>query len=302
MKYQKYVVKNIIPAMVAMLLLSACSFNKIFLKPTVVPSKAKELTMIAGTDTTIIHFDTLNYQPTFTGQNNDTIDFEYTIESVVFKSDNGNKLNGWIIKPKNTTPTITLIHLHGNAGFIVSQYQALTPLINFGFQIFIIDYSGFGFSEGKATRKNVLIDANSAITYAKKKPDIKNTKLIIYGQSLGGHLSAVVAEQRQNEIDGLVIEGAFSSHKDIAASMAGIFGRMLVSEKYCGYKALRNYKKPVLIIHSTEDETIPFKHGQKLFANANEPKTFYEIQKCHICGPSFYADSIAAKIFDLLKQ
>ena len=114
-------------------------------------------------------------------------------------------------------------------------------------------------------------------------------------------MSAVVAQKRQTEIDGLVIEGAFSSHKDIAAKTAGIFGRMFVSEKYSAYKAIQEFEKPVLVIHSTEDETTPFEMGQKIFNNANEPKEFYEIKGCHICGPDFYADSISLKIQNMLK-
>lgn len=206
-----------------------------------------------------------------------------------------------MLKPKNANPTITLLHFHGNAGFLLSQYQAMTPLLKYGFQAFVFDYSGFGFSDGKATRDNVLLDGNSALTYIKSRDDVKNTKLVIYGQSLGGHLSAVIAQQRQIDIDALVIEGAFSSHKDIAAKFAGFLGRIFVSEKYSAYKSIPNYKKPVLVIHSTEDEIIPFELGQKIFANANEPKEFYEIKKCHICGPEYYADSISEKIKNMVK-
>jgi hypothetical protein len=285
--------------------LTACSFNKMYLQPTnlpkIPPDKDKvSMTTTTKNDTTLAEFNTKTLQPTFFKTNKDTIDFDFTIESVVFESSNGNKLNGWILKPKNEIPTVTLLHFHGNAGFLLSQYQAMTPLIKYGFQIFVFDYSGFGFSEGKATRENVLIDANSALNYVKSRADIKNTKLVIYGQSLGGHLSAVVASQRQADIDGLVIEGAFSSHKDIAAQTAGIFGRILVSEKYSAFKSIRTFKKPVLVIHSTEDEVIPFKMGQKIFNNANSPKEFYEIKKCHICGPDFYADSISQKIINML--
>lgn len=282
--------------------LTACSFNKMFLQPTKVPAGAKKLTMKSATDTTLVQFTADTYQPTFIKNGKDTINLDFSIESVVFESSNGNKLNGWLLKPKEATPTITLLHFHGNAGFLISQYQAMTPLIKYGFQIFVFDYSGFGFSEGKATRDNVLLDANSALSYVISRPDIKGTKLVIYGQSLGGHLSAVVAEQRQTEIDGLVIEGAFSSHKDIAAKTAGVFGRILVREKYSAYKFIRTYKKPVLVIHSTEDEVIPFRMGQKIFENANAPKTFYEIKKCHICGPEFYADSISFKIVNMLNE
>lgn len=280
--------------------LTSCSLNKMYLEPTKVPAGAKKLTMKSATDTTLVLFSEDNYQPTFLKNGKDTIHFDFTIESVLFESSNGNKLNAWLLKPKNEIPSITLLHFHGNAGFLISQYQAITPLIKHGFQIFMFDYSGFGFSEGKATRKNVLIDANSALSYVKNRPDIKNTKLVIYGQSLGGHLAAVVAEQRQSDIDGLVIEGAFSSHKDIAAETAGFFGRMVVSEKYSAFKSIRNFKKPVLVIHSTEDQVVPFKMGQKIFDNANPPKEFYKIKKCHICGPDFYSEEISRKIKKML--
>jgi len=289
-----------------MTFLTACSFNKMYLQPTSLPKIPQDkdkvsITTTTKNDTTFVEFNTKTLQPTFLKNNKDTVILDYTIESVVFKSLSGNNLNGWLLKPKNINATTTLLHFHGNAGFLLSQYQAITPLLKYGFQAFVFDYSGFGFSEGKATRDNVLLDGNSALTYIKSREDVKNTKLVIYGQSLGGNLSAVLAQQRQTDIDGLVIEGAFSSHKDIAAKTAGVFGRLLVSEKYSAYKSIRTFKKPVLIIHSTEDEVIPFKMGQKIFDNAIAPKEFYEIKKCHICGPEFYADSISLKIINMLK-
>lgn len=281
--------------------LSSCSFNNMYLLPTKIPAGAKKIILKTETDSTLVFFNTDTFQPVFLKNGVNTIDFDFTIESIVFESSNGNKLNAWILKPKETVPTNTLLHFHGNAGFLVSQFKAISPLIKYGFQIFVFDYSGFGFSEGKSTRKNVLKDAHSALTYVKTISDMNDTKLVIYGQSLGGHLSAVVAEQREAEIDGLVIEGAFSSHKDIAAEMAGIFGRIFVREQYCAFKSIRNFKKPVLIIHSTEDKVIPLKMGKKIFNNANEPKEFYEIEKCHICGPYYYTDSISLKIVKMLR-
>lgn len=279
---------------------TSCSFNKMYLQPKKVPADTKKLTIKTASDSTLVLFSSDAHQPTFLKNGKDPIDLNFTIESVVFKSSNGNILNGWVLKPKDKIPTITLLHFHGNAGFLISQSPAITPLIEHGFQIFAFDYSGFGFSEGKATRKNVLIDANSALSYMKNRPDIKNTKLVIYGQSLGGHLASVVAEQRQSDIDGLVIEGAFSSHKDIAAETAGFFGRILVSEKYSAFKSIRTFKKPVLVIHSSEDQIIPFKMGKKIFDNANAPKEFYEIKKCHICGPNFYSEEISREIKKML--
>lgn len=283
-----------------LILTSACSFNKMFLQPTKIPPSTEALKFQSNADTISVSFQGEHHQPSFTNPQNDTIDLGFTIESVIYKSENGNALNGWFMKPKHGHPTTTILHFHGNAGCLLSQFQAMSPLIDKGFQIFIFDYSGFGFSEGKATKKNVLIDANSTLDYLKKREDVKNTKFILYGQSLGGHLSAVVAAKRQDEIDGLVIEGAFSSHKDIAAHTIPILGRIFVKQNYSAKKSIQDFQKPVLIIHSSEDAVIPLFMGKLLYDAANSPKEFYEIKQCHMCGPEYYSEEISVKIFRML--
>lgn len=283
------------------ILLFACSFNNMFLVPGKIEKEATRAKLIdyESQDTLIINFGN-NFQPVFINNQNDTVGLGYKIESVLFDNEIGNTLNGWIISPSFNYNGSTILFLHGNAGNITSHYSGVVPLIKKGFRIFIFDYSGFGFSEGKATRKNVLLDANSSLDYLISRKDLKVEKLLIYGQSLGGHLAATVAARNQDKIDGLIIEGAFSSHKDIAAEIAGVFGRILISEKYSGLKSIKQFKKPLLIIHSMEDEVIPFEMGRKLFANANEPKFFYGIKKCHICGPLYYADEITEKINEMV--
>jgi alpha-beta hydrolase superfamily lysophospholipase len=276
---------------------SACSFNKLFLQPTKLSPSTKKIRLAIESDTSYVYFDSTSFfQPVFLSKKNDTIQTSYKITSFSFKSLSGNILNGWLLQSRTVKQSATLLHLHGNAGFLLSQYQAMIPLLDLGFQAFVIDYSGFGFSEGKATRKNLLIDVNSMLSYVKTRSEIKNLPLVIYGQSLGGHLSAVVAAQREADIDALVIEGAFSSHKDIAAVGAKFLGRIFVKEQYSALKSIPKFHKPVLIIHSKEDEVIPIKLGKKLFDAANQPKVFYEITGAHIQGTDLYADSIASKI------
>lgn len=283
------------------LLISSCDFNKLYLKPFKAPLNASKIRLVTHRDTTIIFFEKGNHQPTFTNNGKDTLSFNYTIESVVFKSANGNLLNGWMLKPKGITPKITILHFHGNSGFIIDEYLAITPLLKDSFQIFTFDYSGFGFSTGNSTKNNILVDGLSALEYVKKREDVLPTKLIIYGQSLGGHLAAVVAGKSLGQIDGLILEGAFSSHKDIAAYTVPVLGRLLVKQNYSALKSIKKYNNPLLIIHSTEDKTIPLYMSKKLFSSANTPKEFYQIDKCHICGPMYYSDKIATKIKTMLQ-
>lgn len=281
---------------------SSCSFNRLFLHPTKVPKNPPQYEWELAGKPVIVSIDANTYQPTFLTKSMDTLELDYTIESVLFENEKGNKLNGWMIKPKQITPKTTILHFHGNSAFIGALFQGMLPLVKKGYQIFMFDYTGYGHSDGRATRKNVLQDGNTALTYVQNRADVKGTKLVLYGQSLGGNLAGVVGSERQNEIDALVIEGAFSSHKDIAAGIAGIFGRVLVAEKYASVKNIQNYKKPVMVIHSQQDPIVPYPLGVKIYEKANQPKSFFEMDSCHICGPMKYADSISFKIDQMLDK
>jgi pimeloyl-ACP methyl ester carboxylesterase len=177
------------------------------------------------------------------------------------------------------------------------------PLVEQGFHVFIFDYSGFGISEGKAKRKNLPQDAESALDVILNIESTKGNKTIIYGQSLGGHLAITVAKNNQEKINGLVIEGAFTNHDEIGAYSfkPKFIAKMMIREFYDGLKNIKKLNIPVMVIHSINDETIPYFMGEKLFSAANEPKQFYQLEKCHVCGPIHYSDSLKIKIERMLK-
>ncbi|WP_417265427.1 alpha/beta hydrolase [Brumimicrobium sp.] len=299
-KMIKYTIHLILPLLLFMF--SACNLNKMYLQPTEMKPDAKSATLYLEGDTVTINYIGEHYQPQFIRNGKDTVEFDYTIESTLFESTSGNLLNGWMLTPKDVKPKATLLFFHGNAGFITSQHWSMTLLLKYGYQAFVIDYSGYGFSEGRATRKNVLKDGNSALNYILTRPDVKGTDIVLYGQSLGGHLATVVAAQNQDKIDALVVEGAFSSHKDIGIHFAGFLGKIFVKEQYSAIESVQQFNKPILVIHSTEDNVVPFEMGKKIYDHANEPKAFYEIDGCHICGARIYNKEIAQKIAKMIAQ
>ena len=281
---------------------SSCAYNNKFLSPRKYTDSTRAVTFQrSGTDSSVVHYHGAPYQPLFLKNGRDTIVLNYTIESVLFKNRTGRQLNGWMLKPATgCTANATILHLHGNGGSLLGQFSAIRPLLEKGFQIFVFDYSGYGFSEGQATRKNLLSDGVDAVDYVKNREDVKNTKLVLYGQSYGGHLAACVAAKSEAAIDALVIEGGFSNHKDLAANGAnkviGFMSRIFVKEIYSGTRMIGGFHKRVLVIHSTEDKVIPFAMGQQLFNKANAPKQFFEIKGAHLAGPALYTEEIAGKI------
>jgi len=283
-------------------LLSSCGMNFLFLHPFELNehSEFKQFKEESG-DTLKLTFDE-DAQPNFKFLGAAEYAPGYDINSVFFEGAKGNRLNAWIITPDGESNGTSLYFLHGNAGNIVYNYQLAIPFVKRGYKVFLMDYSEFGFSEGEAKRKIVLEDALKGFDYMKSRYEFEDENIVIYGQSLGGHLAAVVGTQKQDEIDALVVEGAFANHKDIAADRVPFLGRIFVAEQYSGTKHLPDYTKPLLVIHSISDATVPISQGRKLFESANEPKTFYQIDSMHVRGPLYYADSISFKIQSMLEK
>jgi alpha-beta hydrolase superfamily lysophospholipase len=234
----------------------------------------------------------------------------YTIEELNFKASDGCMLNGWFLKPKNKTMAIiaTVLQLHGNGGNISYQYQFAEPLIKAGFQVMVFDYEGYGKSTGKASQEKVLDDGIQALHYIKQREDVKNTKLILFGQSLGGHLSCVVAAKEQQLIDALVVEGAFTGHRTMAVYVAHNHNapkwvaKLLVKSKYNAIDYIDKVTIPKLIIHSTEDATCPFYMGKELYNKAVSPKYFWEIKGPHIQASQLYSDEFVKHFKDIINK
>ena len=182
-------IKTILVALVAVFCTS-CAFNKNFLRPIKFDENTKRIVANkTQKDSMVITFNGENHQPEFTDANGKLVNLEYTIESTLFNSTKGYQLNGWMLKPKNTSPKATLIHFHGNGSNLLYQFKFVLPLVKKGYQVFIFDYSGFGFSGGKPTRMQLLQDGEDAINYVKTRQDIKSLPIFINGMSYGGNLS-----------------------------------------------------------------------------------------------------------------
>lgn len=199
-------------------------------------------------------------------------------EPVRFEASDGVGLAGWFIPAEK--PRGIVLFCHGNAGNISHRLESIQVLHRLGLDTFIFDYRGYGQSGGRITERGTYRDAEAAWRYLVEDRQIDRTKIVIFGRSLGGTIAAWLAQDHTPKA--LIIESTFISVRDIAAQLYPYLPVRLMSRfNYNAVDYIRGVNCPVLIVHSRDDEMIPFSHGEKLFEAANEPKEFLEIRGSH---------------------
>lgn len=201
-----------------------------------------------------------------------------TYEPVEFTTDDGVRLDGWFLPAKQQRGV--LLFFHGNAGNISHRLDSLRIFHDLGLSTFIFDYRGYGRSEGKTSEEGTYRDAEAAWRYLTVERGIPAQSIVYFGRSLGASVAAHLA--MKNTPNALILESAFTSAPDMGARAYPFLPvRWLVRFQYNTREYLKSVTVPVLIVHSPQDEIIPFENGRELFASANEPKRFLEIRGGH---------------------
>ncbi len=209
---------------------------------------------------------------------NDPSSIGLSFETISFEASDGVKLSGWFIPSDNDRGVV--LFCHGNAGNISHRLESIQILHQLGLAVFIFDYRGYGQSEGKPSESGTYKDAEAAWQYLVEERKVSPDRIIIFGRSLGGAVAAWLAQSRTPSA--LILESTFTSIPDVAAKLYPYLPiRLLVRFKYDTAGHLDKVSCPVLVVHSREDEIMPFSHGQQLFERAMEPKTFLEISGSH---------------------
>jgi len=199
-------------------------------------------------------------------------------ESISFETKDGVKLSGWFIPRENSRGMV--LFFHGNAGNISHRLDSIQMFHRLGLSVFIFDYRGYGQSEGRPTERGTYQDAEAAWQYLVKELKVGPQEIIVFGRSLGGAVASWLA---QSQTPGaLIVDSTFTSLPDIGATLYPYLPVRLLSRfKYNTTGYLARVDCPVLVVHSRDDEIMPFSHGKRLFEVAKEPKEFLEIAGSH---------------------
>jgi len=202
-------------------------------------------------------------------------------ESVELATQDGETLSAWFVPAPDARAT--LLFAHGNAGNISHRLDSIRLFNELGLAVFIFDYRGYGESSGKPSEQGTYTDAETAWDYLTAERGIDPEEIVVFGRSLGAAIAAHLAHRHTPKA--LIVESAFTSVPDFGAEQYPLFPvRLLARIRYDTRSTLQGIHAPLLVVHSAEDEIIPYHHGEQIHATANEPKHLLTIRGGHNDG------------------
>lgn len=199
-------------------------------------------------------------------------------EDVWLTTEDDVRVHGWFVATPGARATV--LHLHGNAGNISHRVERIKWFGELGFSVFLIDYRGYGRSEGRPSEEGTYRDARAAWRYLTERRGLRPDQVVVHGESLGSAIAIWLAAEHTP--GALMVESGFTSLTALGAELyPWLPVRWLLHHRYPSAANLPRVRAPVLVIHSRGDEIIPFHHGRALYAAAREPKQLLELTGTH---------------------
>lgn len=203
------------------------------------------------------------------------VQFGHAVNYVDFIASDGTKLHGAFCPIPNARGTV--LWFHGNGGNITYCVNEVRKFHAIGVSVFLFDYRGYGKSEGSPNGKGVLLDSEAAYEYVTRDLKVPPSKLILLGESLGGGPAIQLASKLP--CAGLICQSNFTSVPDMALQRFPFLPWLYFCARtnFPNLDTIPSVKVPKLMIHSKNDEVIPYHMGEELFQAAAEPKEFWSI-------------------------
>lgn len=201
-----------------------------------------------------------------------------SFEEVELRTSDDLLLHAWFVPAEQERGTI--LFCHGNAGNISHRLESLLIFHDLGFSTLIFDYRGYGRSEGHPSEEGTYRDGEAAWDHLTRIRNIPPERIILFGRSLGGGVATRLGVTHHP--GALIVESSFTSVPDLAAGLYPLLpARLLCRFRYNNLQRIPRIHCAILIIHSRDDEIIPFSHGQTLRGAAGTGATFLELQGGH---------------------
>lgn len=207
-------------------------------------------------------------------------------EEVTLTTEDDVALHAWWIPAP--APRASLLFFHGNAGNISHRLESIAQFQRLGLSVLIVDYRGYGRSEGRPSESGTAMDARAAWYWLRDEAEQEANEIIVFGRSLGAAVAAELAahlEEQQTTPAAVILESPFRSVPELAQQLYPFLpARWLARINYPVETYVARISVPLLVIHSRDDEIIPFAEGEAVYRAAQEPKQLLELLGGHNTG------------------
>jgi len=194
-------------------------------------------------------------------------------EELTFESEDAVRIHSFFLPFAGADRAI--LFLHGNAGNASHRLPNAAQLEALGAHVLLVDYRGYGRSEGKPTESGVYRDARAALVQLLKRTGLSESRVVVFGRSLGGAIAVDLAQNRN--LGGLILESTFTSVAEVVESVVRLPIGRLLGNRFASIQKISRVSCPILMFHGDRDEVIPFDLGRRLFEAAPSPKAFEAI-------------------------
>lgn len=190
-----------------------------------------------------------------------------------FNTTDGVKLHGILFKSEHSKGLV--FYLHGNAGNLDGWGRIASKYTNLNYDIFILDYRGFGKSEGEITSELQLYNDVSFV-YKQLTKKYKESEIIISGYSIGSGLATYLASKNRSK--SLLLQAPYYNFETLAKSKFPLVPSFLINYKIPTFEYLKNVKCPVYVFHGDTDNVIPYNNSVELKYKAKPNLKLYKLK------------------------
>lgn len=199
-----------------------------------------------------------------------TFNFNQGFEEINIKTQDNIVLNGLLFKTDSISKGV-IFYLHGNAGALDSWGHQAPLYTQLGYDIFFLDYRGFGKSEGKITSQEQLLkDVQSAYDEINKR--YKKDEIIILGFSIGTGPAAYLASV--NNPSKLILQAPYYNLTSVIHDICPIIPDFLIRYKLEVNEYISKCEMPIIIFHGDNDNIIDYNNSVRLNELLKESDTF----------------------------
>jgi len=193
-------------------------------------------------------------------------------EEVVLSTADGEQLLAWHIAPQEGKPVV--LYFQGNGGGLNLRADRFRQLVSDGTGLLALNYRGYGGSTGTPSEKGLIADAIAAYEFAASH--YPADRIVLWGESLGTGPAVALAAERP--VSRVILESPYTSIADIAANVYWFAPvRLLIKDPFHSDARIGKVTAPVLVLHGTNDNIVPIKYGEGLYALIRAPKRFVRL-------------------------